>query len=132
MFKQKTAYEMRISDWSSDVCSSDLPGQEFAHDGIGIGVGGTRNRHHRGKFGIAQRRHRAEETGAEEREHHPRPGILRGFGGQDEKAGADDRADTKTRKLEVAAGPVGGVVSGGMEDRGGTVYEPKNTRVRRE
>src|SRR3546814_1149981 len=26
-FKQKTAYEMRISDWSSDVCSSDL---EFA------------------------------------------------------------------------------------------------------
>src|SRR3546814_5430029 len=29
-FKQKTAYEMRISDWSSDVCSSDLflPGQD--------------------------------------------------------------------------------------------------------
>src|SRR3546814_5971030 len=27
-FKQKTAYEMRISDWSSDVCSSDL--QQFA------------------------------------------------------------------------------------------------------
>src|SRR3546814_7714287 len=25
-FKQKTAYEMRISDWSSDVCSSDLAG----------------------------------------------------------------------------------------------------------
>src|SRR3546814_12128539 len=25
-FKQKTAYEMRISDWSSDVCSSDLDG----------------------------------------------------------------------------------------------------------
>src|SRR3546814_3420389 len=25
-FKQKTAYEMRISDWSSDVCSSDLVG----------------------------------------------------------------------------------------------------------
>src|SRR3546814_10627762 len=29
-FKQKTAYEMRISDWSSDVCSSDL--------GFGIGT----------------------------------------------------------------------------------------------
>src|SRR3546814_8466968 len=28
-FKQKTAYEMRISDWSSDVCSSDL-GEEPA------------------------------------------------------------------------------------------------------
>src|SRR3546814_6540967 len=26
-FKQKTAYEMRISDWSSDVCSSDLIGE---------------------------------------------------------------------------------------------------------
>src|SRR3546814_9500236 len=26
-FKQKTAYEMRISDWSSDVCSSDLPAE---------------------------------------------------------------------------------------------------------
>src|SRR3546814_7436930 len=27
-FKQKTAYEMRISDWSSDVCSSDLMSDE--------------------------------------------------------------------------------------------------------
>src|SRR3546814_5634281 len=32
-FKQKTAYEMRISDWSSDVCSSDLcAGGEFDED----------------------------------------------------------------------------------------------------
>src|SRR3546814_4650459 len=29
-FKQKTAYVMRISDWSSDVCSSDLPEVEAA------------------------------------------------------------------------------------------------------
>src|SRR3546814_6603751 len=28
-FKQKTAYEMRISDWSSDVCSSDLADQRL-------------------------------------------------------------------------------------------------------
>src|SRR3546814_3477000 len=28
-FKQKTAYEMRISDWSSDVCSSDLVDPEL-------------------------------------------------------------------------------------------------------
>src|SRR3546814_1631608 len=28
-FKQKTAYEMRISDWSSDVCSSDLYPSRF-------------------------------------------------------------------------------------------------------
>src|SRR3546814_13468781 len=45
-FKQKTAYEMRISDWSSDVCSSDLPalgGQAcvdhpFARPTVGEGV----------------------------------------------------------------------------------------------
>src|SRR3546814_7135345 len=36
-FKQKTAYEMRISDWSSDVCSSDLiqPVAEAADGGEG-------------------------------------------------------------------------------------------------
>src|SRR3546814_14192729 len=37
-FKQKTAYEMRISDWSSDVCSSDLPETNI---GIFPGAGGT-------------------------------------------------------------------------------------------
>src|SRR3546814_5039235 len=39
-FKQKTAYELRISDWSSDVCSSDLYGQhtgKFAgHSQLGL------------------------------------------------------------------------------------------------
>src|SRR3546814_10118100 len=30
-FKQKTAYEMRISDWSSDVCSSDLHGRHVGN-----------------------------------------------------------------------------------------------------
>src|SRR3546814_7878059 len=36
-FKQKTAYEMRISDWSSDVCSSDLDPADpntLSHDEI--------------------------------------------------------------------------------------------------
>src|SRR3546814_1542584 len=37
-FKQKTAYEMRISDWSSDVCSSDL---RPAHQGDMVHVGGA-------------------------------------------------------------------------------------------
>src|SRR3546814_10102282 len=38
-FKQKTAYEMRISDWSSDVCSSDLfdPGRFTAAGPGGLG-----------------------------------------------------------------------------------------------
>src|SRR3546814_6312392 len=37
-FKQKTAYEMRISDWSSDVCSSDLQHRDGARPS------GTRSR----------------------------------------------------------------------------------------
>src|SRR3546814_6556402 len=35
-FKQKTAYEMRISDWSSDVCSSDLAGALCAEFGRAV------------------------------------------------------------------------------------------------
>src|SRR3546814_6546406 len=46
-FKQNTAYEMRISDWSSDVCSSDLrrplPHRQDAETGAQAG----RLRHHR-------------------------------------------------------------------------------------
>ena len=43
-FKQKTAYEMVMSDWSSDVCSSDLFTQSLEHLGMfgdapGIGMG---------------------------------------------------------------------------------------------
>src|SRR3546814_8030636 len=33
-FKQKTAYEMRISDWSSDVCSSDLMAGTYLQRGV--------------------------------------------------------------------------------------------------
>src|SRR3546814_8171778 len=33
-FKQKTAYDMRISDWSSDVCSSDLHARQQAAEWI--------------------------------------------------------------------------------------------------
>src|SRR3546814_3143529 len=46
-YKQKTAYEMRISDWSSDVCSSDLArlyphAPRRAHDRRPGGGGGDR------------------------------------------------------------------------------------------
>src|SRR3546814_20684475 len=37
-FKQKTAYEMRISDWSSDVCSSDLDDVGLIGGGRGIAI----------------------------------------------------------------------------------------------
>src|SRR3546814_15722236 len=49
-FKQKTAYEMRISDWSSDVCSSDLwPG--------GQGGGRGAQKHGGRESGAADRWH---------------------------------------------------------------------------
>src|SRR3546814_5531652 len=47
LFKQKTAYEMRISDWSSDVCSSDLPNSDLVvfsthcHNDLGLAVANT-------------------------------------------------------------------------------------------
>src|SRR3546814_10491904 len=41
-FKQKTAYEMRISDWSSDVCSSDLRASRYR--GTGSRRGGSSRR----------------------------------------------------------------------------------------
>src|SRR3546814_1461038 len=38
-FNQKTAYEMRISDWSSDVCSSDLMPFDLGDDAARLGPG---------------------------------------------------------------------------------------------
>src|SRR3546814_4470308 len=61
-FKQKTAYEMRISDWSSDVCSSDLAGQghRFAiapHETTGepaLADGAEQADHHEGQADLAR------------------------------------------------------------------------------
>src|SRR3546814_9446968 len=40
-FKQKTAYEMRISDWSSDVCSSDLATSKLPAAAVPVQVSPT-------------------------------------------------------------------------------------------
>src|SRR3546814_8555184 len=47
-FQQKTAYELRISDWSSDVCSSDLDGAESTLRQL---AGGEVSRHDYGQRG---------------------------------------------------------------------------------
>src|SRR3546814_2190803 len=50
-FKQKTAYEMRISDWSSDVCSSDLvgcPRRRDVGDGLALAARQRRRDQHYG------------------------------------------------------------------------------------
>src|SRR3546814_1695572 len=74
-FKQKTAYEMRISDWSSDVCSSDLDEKEpvvgssqngpqtneqkhtrfHKRGGMEIGRNGRRRRHEIGRASCRER-----------------------------------------------------------------------------
>src|SRR3546814_19522369 len=54
-FKQKTAYEMRISDWSSDVCSSDLPDIARARTLLHLG---RRAEHLRRRVVLGDLRHR--------------------------------------------------------------------------
>src|SRR3546814_3019582 len=56
--KQKTAYEMRISDWSSDVCSSDLPVLLVGGADVHPAVGGAE-----GLVGRVQRVRRAHGAG---------------------------------------------------------------------
>src|SRR3546814_1400772 len=56
-FKQKTSYEMRISDWSSDVCSSDLHVLHFALYGFDRGRAALlENRQHGLQVGAGRER----------------------------------------------------------------------------
>src|SRR3546814_9023030 len=54
-FKQKTAYEMRISDWSSDVCSSDLHHRHVTRRAQGRHEAAPRFRRDRASAGLAER-----------------------------------------------------------------------------
>src|SRR3546814_970367 len=65
--KQKTAYEMRISDWSSDVCSSDLLAQQRLRLGARF-LARQAARMHRPEHDVFQRRHLREQI--ELLEHH--------------------------------------------------------------
>src|SRR3546814_1142895 len=62
-FKQKTAYEMRISDWSSDVCSSDLSPGQRALSGLRPGAQATQSAGSR-----CRRRGRAGRAGKQDQE----------------------------------------------------------------
>src|SRR3546814_13191428 len=88
-FKQKTAYEMRISDWSSDVCSSDLHafgrGQQAVEDGLALGI--------LGRHPIAQLR-----AGLR------RLGRLAGEGGRGVRQRARDDADDERQALVATGG----------------------------
>src|SRR3546814_4467618 len=86
-FKQKTAYEMRISDWSSDVCSSDL--------GVALGVG----QRHRARL----RRDQADQALVELHAGLVHGGRLQAFGGKELQhiavAHEVDRADLRDNIL---------------------------------
>src|SRR3546814_8590840 len=83
-FKQKTAYEMRISDWSSDVCSSELHfvalpdftilHLEIRHDAAEGVEHGIEYQRLQGRFRIAHRRWHAFHNGLEDIQH-PEPGL---------------------------------------------------------
>src|SRR3546814_7530001 len=55
-FKQKTAYEMRISDWSSDVCSSDLRAATAGDVVALLGVFGQREERLEHTVGVVDQR----------------------------------------------------------------------------
>src|SRR3546814_12190233 len=86
-FKQKTAYEMRISDWSSDVCSSDLRRGDEETDRLHLAVrkraAVLQRQHHRGGGGFVFADEQA------------------GFGGGDMDARALDRVDRLDRARQV-------------------------------
>src|SRR3546814_2656818 len=70
-FKQKTAYEMRISDWSSDVCSSDLPAPRrraaparWPHNAASAASGTSRTDRARRRAGRSTRRRPARRAAA--------------------------------------------------------------------
>src|SRR3546814_3076317 len=64
VFKHKTAYEMRISDWISDLCSSDLvvivAALRIDRDAADVGRAGERERIGGGGIAHSERDHRAD------------------------------------------------------------------------
>src|SRR3546814_5306841 len=94
-FKQKTAYELRISDWSSDVCSSDLDL-----------VGG----HDVGPF---QRRLAAFDAGLAQQAHDPGAGHA----GEEGAVRRGRQRDAVLDDPEVGGGELGDVVPGVEQDR---------------
>src|SRR3546814_1171207 len=63
-FKQKTAYELRISDWSSDVCSSDLVPKFVWADRLGDSKAGNAVKHDAERQGGAEQHHEGRQHGA--------------------------------------------------------------------
>ena len=100
-----------------DQRPADHPGEQLAHDRVGVGVGRARHRNHGCKLGIAKCRDRADEPGDDEADGHCRPGFLRSFGGQHENPGADHCTDAKQGQLERSKRTLQTLFLGGRKDR---------------
>src|SRR3546814_5651266 len=88
-FKQKTAYEMRISDWSSDVCSSDLGRREHG-DVTGQEIPGGRLHEHEDQNGENHEQERQEEQALGENSQHGK-WIRVGLSGEIGRASSRER-----------------------------------------
>src|SRR3546814_8029290 len=109
-FKQKTAYEMRISDWSSDVCSSDLdPDRAAVHPHANQSSRRELRARHvrlRGALGRDRRRHLSTHARARDRDARGaalkrarRQCLAAGALGRDEGTG-DIRSEEHTSELQ--------------------------------
>src|SRR3546814_6132956 len=98
-FKQKTAYEMRISDWSSDVCSSDLIARDEDAD-AGSLPDAERRRNLR-------RRHRRVPAGkgTGQRDDHRIPRRARGEIAADQHRRLEEGAGEALEEMAVDLGP---------------------------
>ena len=75
---------------------ADDPGENLAKRCVSVSVGASRNRNQRGEFGITERDEGAGRSREQERNHHARPGDIRGDrAGEHEDAGADDPANAE-------------------------------------
>src|SRR3546814_5067062 len=108
-FKQKTAYEMRISDWSSDVCSSDLLDKTLAGPtGGDRRFSNMRRYNHGGRVGVRRRQRDSDmwiipqgpvklaETGAAaHRVNHP--GTRQGTRSEERRVGTESVSTCRSR-----------------------------------
>src|SRR3546814_12033783 len=93
--KQKTAYEMRISDWSSDVCSSDLAVEPSGQPLLDIAVAAE------AFHGLsAERRRQLADPILGDRRHHAAPGGL-GLAARGAVEGSGEAEGKRRRRLHV-------------------------------
>src|SRR3546814_6968032 len=99
-FQQKTAYEMRISDWSSDVCSSDLgqPRQTRVYPGTAADGGDAAG--HRGVRGGASDPARCDRLRCGQTDRAGAPGLIWQPIPSTKDGGEDNRSEEHTSALQ--------------------------------